>query len=397
MRVQRCVWMVYWIMIGGLGGCDSDPGLATEALTQCAAASDCRAGLGCVCGLCTRDCTDDAVCGAFGAEARCLSASCGAEQVCGIPCTTSMECPSSLSCIGGQCAVPAPTADASVDRAVPDVMGDAMTDATVDAPDDGGYDGDGSAAVTGVTCEVRRIVPGGGCEHQVDLYRDVRFRFNGDWEEQVIESNMPGFIALTAGVPGEFYANADFTEYAGLIDTVLQRRGDVLTANFSTGRSGNLSQEQCDPPKNVVEVDCWGSTRLSSLGCTLVEVRDPSPLACEVTRRDDQCNVTSTSTDAPALVLSNGPHGPGTTLLADSPLMREAFSSSSAVAFTADLCGSKFARGIEGYLPLFVRVDGLRFEAVLEYEWGGRCRGGGTSRRERNEIRCAGITNASRP
>ncbi|MEM9189281.1 MAG: hypothetical protein AAGF12_08900 [Myxococcota bacterium] len=398
MRVQRYGWVVCGlIMTGGVVGCDSEPGVATEALTQCAADSDCGAGLGCVCGICTRDCTDDGACGAFGAEARCLSASCGAAQVCGIPCTTSMECPSSLSCIGGQCAVPAPIADASVDRAVPDAMGDAtvdaMIDATVDAPDDAVTDGDAPPAVTGVTCEVRRRVP--GCRQELQVYRDVEFYFDDESGEFLIASDMPGFFDFTAVLRGEFFANDDRTEYTGLVDVVLHRTGDVLSVSFSATRQGFLTD--CDPEVSLIDIDCRGTTRLTAVACYPL-LPDPSPLTCEVTRRDAQCNVVSTSSDNPTLALSGGPHGPGTTLLADSPVLREAFSSSGPVPFTTDLCDLYFTRGGRRMEPGpgFARTAGLQFGGAMDHSWGERCsNGAGRFMSERNSIRCTGSATAT--
>jgi hypothetical protein len=92
------------------GACQSNTQTETEThfLTICD--SDCPAGLSCVCGVCTEECTSDSACAKFPGGAECLdtASSCGGDvaSACDVECTSSDGCRalgSSFTCVDGHC------------------------------------------------------------------------------------------------------------------------------------------------------------------------------------------------------------------------------------------------------------------------------------------------------
>jgi YD repeat-containing protein len=114
--------LVAFSIAAGMDGCSStaaDGDGESHFLTPCT--DRCSGGLACLCGVCTKSCTDDAACADLATGATCLISGTCAEshgRVCGVSCTTSADCAGreASRCESWHCKVPgADGADASVD------------------------------------------------------------------------------------------------------------------------------------------------------------------------------------------------------------------------------------------------------------------------------------------
>jgi len=91
----------------GGGGTDSN----THWLSSCTSDADCGS-LTCLCGECTKPCTEDSACSGLAGNATCETASCApaTSKVCTVKCTSASDCPEGgarFTCRDGECA-PAP-------------------------------------------------------------------------------------------------------------------------------------------------------------------------------------------------------------------------------------------------------------------------------------------------
>lgn len=117
---------------GGGNGTDSN----THWLARCGTDSDCRDGMSCECGACTRECTSAGTCDSLAEGALCLPVQCDDEPalVCSLGCDGEADCPSGTDCEGGACVprlatpVGGPAPDAGP-TAVPDAGPTAVPDA----------------------------------------------------------------------------------------------------------------------------------------------------------------------------------------------------------------------------------------------------------------------------
>ncbi len=95
---------------------ESSTGGETHFLTACDTSESCGNALACMCGICTRACTDNGACQSLAASAQCVSVAdrlapdscpdCPSSNFCDVPCITDESCralSSSLRCERGYC------------------------------------------------------------------------------------------------------------------------------------------------------------------------------------------------------------------------------------------------------------------------------------------------------
>jgi hypothetical protein len=111
------------IRCGGTTGPQS--GSESHFLDVCTAATPCGSGFSCVCGICTRTCTDGSACAGLAAGAVCAAACNGGDRHCDVECRSSSDCAdlgAAFTCEGGACRQITPVGnepDASAEASVP--------------------------------------------------------------------------------------------------------------------------------------------------------------------------------------------------------------------------------------------------------------------------------------
>jgi|GEM_PF-4528168 len=98
------------VLLGGAAAAFPGCGLTSERvssethfLRRCDADDECGSGLSCICGACTRSCTQDEACGELGVA--CLS-NCEGSLSCGVSCSVDNDCDShnsDLMCVASRC------------------------------------------------------------------------------------------------------------------------------------------------------------------------------------------------------------------------------------------------------------------------------------------------------
>lgn len=120
-KLRRLLVAAWSFAVAASCGSTGQTGSETHWYTLCERDQDCGGTLGCICGVCTRSCSQSTSCGkdatCMDAMNSAIAAACGKAtpggSVCAATCATTSSCPRGLSCDGGICVRPSTMMDAS--------------------------------------------------------------------------------------------------------------------------------------------------------------------------------------------------------------------------------------------------------------------------------------------